>query len=346
MLSRIPRFFVDRLILLLLLVSACVNAYFLYQYKGNIKGFGKSFFHEMGLRREATKELTQYSARNDAPIVYYAFLNNVELVPGSAIQEDTSELPESLIIPPGKYIFYNREYKLEREGLYRFVYPRKENKQRIVFVGNLDSLLSAIAWIHSHGNSDNNKSFTEISNKALHSKIFLTCGRISSWAQKLLENNGVKVRIVSTLTLDSWNTYNNGHTLIEIWRNDYGKWVAYDLDNNTYLIHDKKPLNLIEFANKVASKDYDIRYLASDIRLDISNFAESLGSFDYALLSECRLANESTLKQWYKRVIQVPMILDGDSYYFFDVADRARIICYSKRYKYIDELQFMERFYH
>ena len=47
--------------------------------------------------------------------------------------------------------------------------------------------------------------------------------------------NGVKSRLVSSLTLDSWNSYDNGHIMIEVFRPELKKWVVYDIDLS--LIH-------------------------------------------------------------------------------------------------------------
>ena len=78
--------------------------------------------------------------------------------------------------------------------------------------------------------------------KALNSKIFGTCGTITIWIQEILESNNIKSRIVQTLTLDDWNTYDNGHTMIEVYHNDLQKWILYDLDSNVYFSKNGIPL--------------------------------------------------------------------------------------------------------
>jgi hypothetical protein len=328
------------------LFSIFLNALLLYQYEENIKSFKKSLFENLGLREKEKEELEPFSVKNDTPLVYYAFLNNIELVPSGSINKGGRELTQSLIMPPGTYIFCNKAYELRREGLYRFIYPGKKNLQRIVYAENVTAILSAIAWIHTHGNSDNKKVFAEINNKALCSKIFTTCGKIASWAREVLEGNEINARIVTTLTLDSWNSYDNGHTLVEVKSCEYGKWIVYDLDKNVYFIRDGIPLSLIELAKYTSTGDYDIKYLASDIKLDISNFINHSSGYDYAFLSEFNSANEKLLRHWYKRVMQVPLVQEGDYYYFFDEANRTRIINYSSKHIYINKLEFMRKFYH
>jgi hypothetical protein len=331
---------------LLLLLSIFVNAFLLYQHKGNIKSFKESLFENLKLQEKPKKEVRPFPVENNTPLVYYAFLDNIELVQSSPINKGALEIPGSLIIRPGIYVFYDNVYDLRREGLYRFIYPGQKNHQRIVYAQNVTALLSAIAWIHSHGNSDDKKQLAEINRKALHAKLFMTCGKIASWARKVLESDAVKARIVTTLTLDSWNAYDNGHTMIEVYFENYRKWIVYDLDNNAYFTHDGSPLSLIELVKYIATGGYEVKYLASDIKLDVSNFIDHSTAYDYAFLSEFNLANEKLLRHWYRRVMQVPLIEDGDYYYFFDGANRTRIANYSRKYIYVDEWEFMRKFYH
>ena len=58
----------------------------------------------------------------------------------------------------------------------------------------------------------------------------------------------IESRVVQTLTVEDWNSYNNGHTMIEIYRHDFNKWVLYDLDNNAYFSANQIPLSLLEFS--------------------------------------------------------------------------------------------------
>ena len=63
---------------------------------------------------------------------------------------------------PVTNIFSGKTYNLDKEGVYRFVNPGKNNLQRIVFETNRDALISSIAWIYSHGNRDDGKNYSEI----------------------------------------------------------------------------------------------------------------------------------------------------------------------------------------
>lgn len=285
-----------------------------------------------------------YSEEDNKPIVFFLVNDTVNRVSKSPMG-DGKIIPTQLVIQPGRYDFLGNTYSLDKEGLYRFLLPGKVNAQRIVYKDDLDALLSAVSWIASHGNSDDQKTNTDLSNKALHSKLFITCGNISQWAQYILNDINVKSRLVVGMNIDDWNNYDNGHTLIEVWRERYHKWVLYDLDNNSYFIPSEGdvPLSLLEFSRSIISNNYRIVHLSSDTRLDVSNFNTSDG-YSYGFFSEEVNVN---IRHWYRRVMQVPLIFDQSEgkYLFMDKNNKQRIESYSSSYKYINEGDFNSRFY-
>jgi len=311
-----------------------------YKFRAEIR----ELLIEVGLKEPPIRP---YSQSNNTPIVFHTLLTNVKIIIPNESNLDSIKLPEKLIIPSGKYVFNGNTYNLSEEGLYRFVIPLEKNEQRIVFDGkNIYSLMSAIAWIYSHGNSDNLKSFEEINSKALNSKIFGTCGAISIWIQGILESHNIKSRIVQTLTLDDWNTYDNGHTMIEVYQTDLEKWVLYDLDSNFYFSQNGIPLSLIEFIDAVKNNNYEIHILASDTKLDVSQFLAQNG-YEYAFYAESIYANEETQKNWYKRIIQIPMIGENEFSYFTtnNDDDRKRMEIYASHHRFLTSDEFYSKFY-
>lgn len=285
-----------------------------------------------------------YSENDNRPIVFYMIDNIMHEVNKSSLDAE-KEIPYQLIMQPGSYQFLGNGYSLAKEGLYRFLLPGKVNAQRIVYENDLDALLSAISWIGTHGNSDDNKSNLELYDKALHSKLFITCGNISRWAHYLLSDLNIKSRLVASMTVDDWNTYDNGHSLIEVWRDKWNKWVLYDLDNNSYFMPPEgdMPLSLVEFSKYINKDDYKIIYLSSDTRLDASSFSTPSG-YNYSFISENINVN---IRDWYRRVMQVPLIYSDTEkrYFFMDSSNKDRIESYSAQYKYIQEAIFIDMFY-
>ena len=308
----------------------------------------------MKIKKTASRVLRKIKLKEDIikppgieknkPIVYHAFLEKIQMV-DVVSNEDGNELPDELVIPKDKYIFSGNTYNLDKDGVYRFVNPGKYNIQRIVFEKDLNALLSSIAWIYSHGNNDDEKEYSEILQKAKNEKIFATCGTISNWSVQFLKEFGVKARIVAVLTLDDWNSYDNGHILVEVYREELKKWILYDVDNDAFFSSNGIPLSLLEFVKKVREDDYDIEFIARKNDIDISNFVDRENSYDYGFLIEARFLNEQTRRKWYKRVFQVPMIVDEGKSYFFDNTNKDKILSYSSFYEFLDKKEFLDRFY-
>ena len=324
-----------RIVAILLVISLAVNLVFVIRY-----AFGT--WPWVPIINYLARTDRPYSDKDDTPFAYRMYGTTLETVLPSA-SGGGKDLPDALVIPPGCYRVWGRQYDLTQEGLYRFVAPGKRNRQRIVYNEDPDVLLSGIAWIASHGTADDALTNKEKIAKAMRGKLSLTCGEISVLAQALLENAGVKSRLVMTLTLDEWNTYDNAHTFIEVFRDEWGKHVAYDLDNNGYFIHAKKkvPLSVMEFIRCLPGKEYVTHRIAADTPLDVSGFRSSDG-FDWTFLAERIQAN---LHDWYARVAQVALVKDGARFCFCDEANKERILSYNFRFRYMDRESFYKKFY-
>jgi hypothetical protein len=288
------------------------------------------------------------ASAEDRPFVRHAYMDTVEPVSGVDSTAGTPGLPLSLVIAPGRYAFYGKTYDLQKQGLYRFVCPFKENQQRIVYEahsGDVEALLSGLAWCVSHGSSDNSKYGEALTQKATTGKLFITCGNISQWALSILPAYKIRTRAADSLTLDEWNSYDNGHSMIEVYREDLKKWVLYDLDANMCFTHKKTPLSLVEMIDHAASGDYEIKLLASDTRLDVSNFKSPRNGYDWGFSAEFTRTDEGA-RQWYKRVLQVPLI--GNCFFLPSPndGDRVRVSTYAgAKYTYLTKEEFLKKFY-
>lgn len=274
----------------------------------------------------------------DRPIAFYFNMSDISNL--TSVSEEGVSLPDNLIIPPGVYKVYGNNYNLTKEGLYRFLDPTKSNQQRIVYKEDVDSLLSAVSWIASHGLADKNKTKEELMKKALTDKLNINCGVISLF---ILKNFNIKSRIVTTLTLeDPWNSYDTGHTLVEVYKKD--GWQVYDLDNNVVFKKGNHYLNFLEFFESIKNNnDYTIEKIADDAEYSVGGSVKE--DYDYSFYFEAILSNEVTLRDWYKKVIQVPLIGEDSTYYFFDEKNRPRIESYAPNYKFLPEVEFIKRFY-
>jgi hypothetical protein len=241
--------------------------------------------------------------------------------------DSAAALPNTLIIPKGKYSYGGYSVNLTEEGLYKFEFPIAGFQQRIVFDTNIVTLMSCISQITVHGGDDDNLTLVEKSSKALTSILTVTCGSNADWAIYLLQNLGLQIRETLGLTLDTWNTGNNGHTTTEVFMKQYNKWVFFDLDNGVWINANNTPLCYLEVVN------------------DVGNGT----SFNVVNLSQPKI-DPNLLNAFYSRNLQVPLILRNDgNFYFFDYVNHVRIEGYAGTLGtpiiYVDQSAFMQLFY-
>ena len=211
------------------------------------------------------------------------------------------ELPNTLIVPSGFYTFENKVYKLDQPGLYRFSYfykagQQSATQQRIVFDGDVQALLSAIAWLSAQGEKDNPLTLEELEKKALSEKINVTCSVISRLGQKILSKVNIKSRLIETFTLDDWNGYDDGHVMLEVFLPNKKKWVLYDLTAKNYFKSNGLLLSAAGLFQRVKKGDFDLVSIANT---GMSNF----GKFDFYMEE---IFNAP--KKWYKHIYQVVVI--------------------------------------
>ena len=236
-------------------------------------------------------------------VAYYAMLDEINPLYPCQDCIEASELPESLVIPPGHYWFSGRIYECFEEGLVRFSNPWVKNEQRIVYDGNLLAVISGFAWIQSHGYSDGGKPQAMLTEEATYRKLSMACGHVSAWAAQILSDFGIPAHVIAAKTLEPPNGYNDGHVMIEVFNDDWGKWVLYDIDCNAYFIGaGELPLSLDEFLVVSQTGEYRIESLAADPFCSVLDLEKD--SFSWGFIAE-RLVDETQLRAWYRRVCQI-----------------------------------------
>lgn len=227
------------------------------------------------------------------------------LLPGQGVGQP---LPRQLTLKPGMYQIGAQSYDMRQEGLYRFSADGLNLAQRIVYDQNLDSLLSSLAWIVSHGNAHEKLAPVQQIEQALSGKLSLTCGSVVAFALRVLAEKGYQARMVQAQTTEPWNRYDNGHTMLEIWRPDYKKWVLYDLAMNSDFPSPQGPLSLWELSRLInQGKPFQPRLISHDSELDIA--------FSGIFNEELTQLSPVQVDSWYRRVLQVPVMFDkGRSY--------------------------------
>lgn len=282
------------------------------------------------------------SEPKNLPVAFHLCgMNATELPPSSG---RAANLPSSLVIPPGRYRVHGKTYLLDPQGLYRFMLPGRDNQQRIVYRDDVPSLLSAVAWLSSHGARDNGKSHGELCRLAMTEKLIVTCGDVSQFALDLFTGLGVPARRVGGKTLRELNTYNNGHQLLEVWLD--GRWALVDLDTKRMFVRRGRRLSLLEFRNVVPAGQFDFERISAAAPLAVGLF--TVHGFDYGLWMEAAFSNDDALRAWYQRVMMVPIQHDENSWCTFSSPDERRRferLYPDHGYRFLTPDEFRRRFY-
>ena len=260
------------------------------------------------------------------------------------------DLPQVLIMPGGIYTFENETYDCSIPGVYRFAKPQVGNAQRIVWdnAQEFNNLLFC-SLLAVRGNADDRATLNKLSRDAQKRFLTLTCGPLSRFVSELAKSKGMKVRIVSTHTLQKSNSYNNGHTLLEYQSTKESSWVAYDVDKKCMFENQAgKILNVFEICKEIFSgNSITIRALANLPSLDLTQFIESSNGYNYQFLEAQVYGNTNGLLPLFNRICNVPYFSQPDGLYFgcWDKKSRDKIKTLYPSSRILEAEDFRQKFY-
>jgi hypothetical protein len=292
----------------------------------------------------------------DTPVIAYRVLpTGTERI--SPVGPCSETNPESLFLKVGTYCIGGQQWALSQGGGVRFYQPTQWNRYYIVHSGNLEAVLSAIAWGVSHGATDNAKSLTDLGQSLKTKKLVITCGKVSLLGQYLLKPLGVQSRLVSGLKRQPINGYDDSHALLEV-KTPSG-WQLVDLDNNRWFVDPATggSLSALQVFQRVAAGE-SVQSLAKPLALDAAyaprGFIETTNNvaYDYDFFSEDNVGTPEGLERWSKEVLSIlglaEMDKDGKNHYYFRVSNRAeqaQVLATSKAYTPMLPANFDARFY-
>jgi len=255
-------------------------------------------------------------------------------------RQQAENVSKSLIQKSSFVSFDNKIYDLRRDGLYRFYKLPDLAIQRVVCQNGIYSLLEMIGYLWIYGNRDDGKIEAQINGQILSRPIYGSCGTLVRVAYDICRSLGIKARIVATISAESWNGQDDGHTLLEI-MNEEGEWFVYDPSFHHVFLLNGKPLSLIDLC-KHKNKFIEYKKLSGNMghaEYNINNYA-------YDFWIEERLYSKEVLAEWYNRILEVPLILINRNYVlpesFVPCEARSR---FEHRYSFLSDQDFEKRFY-
>lgn len=215
--------------------------------------------------RGCFKYRKKHLASLEEDLIYKIHLNHFEKI----------SLDETLlsIIKSDKNSVYptQNEFNLS-PGLYRIVNPKVfVNHQFFVKSDDILEDIQNFMYMFSRGNRDDMLSYTQIKKTIRTERAVLTCGYVSSFMKRFLEENykNIQVRLTHFLTKQRFNHYNDGHTLLEYYSEKYHKWVAVDFTRSSLFFFKNIPLSAFELS---LSKDFELATF-NNTKVDV-NFSD------------------------------------------------------------------------
>ena len=136
--------------------------------------------------------------------------------------------------------------------------------------------------------------------------LSLGCKWQSELAKFILNRLKIQSRIVACSSLELWNGQDDGHTLLEV-TGDSGNIFVYDPSFRRMFPQN----NILELCVNGVRNSKQMLLPGNQ-----GNSGFRVKSYDYSFWVERRLLSEECLQEWYERVLQVPLILDGEHFVF------------------------------
>lgn len=246
-----------------------------------------------------------------------------------------------LIVEPGCLTINTLSFVADTEGVYRLIHEDGKTYQFIVFKKDLMQLYYSIGALFIHaGGKYNHSSTGQLLQLANTQLLEVTCGTASRVSEVLLSQVGMQVRQVSFFTLEKWNSYDNGHTLLEIWDSKWDKWRLIDFDLKCeYFAEDKEtPIGLIELVESSSFhlKFFGARQLTGHRGLGV----------DSTFLFQGIFLDNTLAKQWIKQKAQFAVLHSNGKYLSFilDLQQLEEAQHLLPNYSFVSKDKFMEHY--
>lgn len=213
----------------------------------------------------------------------------------------TKTFSASLVHQPGIYQYNEFRYDCTTEGLHTWLAPLVDTTNRIIYSSDIYALMSAFAWLCSHGRADNGLS--DKAGRARTSVLRMQCEQTVDFVRSQLTALGITSRKARIMTATA-NGWDEGHVVVEVLVG--GAWKLWDISNNAYYTDaSDNHLSLRDLIPAVANDTFKIVKIAGD---SISIEPASSGSLDTTVYGRIVL---SDLRDWVQKIYQIPGLENG-----------------------------------
>ena len=201
-------------------------------------------------------------------------------------------------------------FRVDQEGMYRFCNFRTRQTRNTILPGDdVFQFAGHLSRLQVHGWRHNGESPSQWTERAKTGRISLTCGRITQFVRYHVNAQGYRSRRVELKTLDEWNSYDNGHFLMEIFCPKEQRWILFDPDMGCRFRYEGRYLNLGETTRLYKSGSNPELAFQAYPAVDTYSEADAPAEFaQYSLFGENVFLPPERRHVWYRRVFQVPFI--------------------------------------
>ena len=254
----------------------------------------------------------------------------------------THDLPSSLVVPPGLYQYRDSVWDMSSGGIYRFALDGYVVRQVVVPTYDPVKDCELVQSIHGYGTLDDGLASNRLLHMATSRRVWVTCSRAAQLVVAILRSCGHSSRVVMGMTLEDWNTFNNGHTVVEVKLPD--GWKCFDPTVGSWPLVDGRTVSVFELTDAILSRR-DFTFSETTYGRAVSYALVNRRHKDF--LIEQVLSSKAETIKWYRRVMQAPGILTTKAWHFCssDEANSRRLQAYAPEFMTHSASEFVRRFY-
>lgn len=224
--------------------------------------------------------------------------------------------------------------------------PNGKSFQVFMGSGNLHDDVELSQLLHYYGSHERNLTVASILKNIGRKRQALICGTASLLVKEVLETTGHQARIVTSLREEDFNSYDNGHTILEISSQKFG-WHLYDPGFGGWLKQGDRFLSALDLHNAILRNE-EFEFVPARFRT-FGHFSAADG-VDLGFDLEAKWFWPEETVRWYREVFRIFGIekYDEAGHYVFltDNSKQAEIVeSYSPVYHAQKREDFEETYY-
>jgi hypothetical protein len=286
----------------------------------------------------------------DPPIVYHCEEGRLKVLSEEKGERSAHPLSRGLIMDPGMYVFDGKSYECEAPGVYRFSKAQQLNQQRIVISAGV-ALRTALYFsqVFIRGTRDDGLTVKKMERVAQERFLINSCGPATRFVHEMLRRTGFRSRIIHSHTLDEPNSYNNGHTMIEVYDEGKSHYELIDVDKKLYFHHPSQGiLDLFGFCRAIdRGETINFKRFGQVPLVDWQGFVEDRTGFNYQFIEYMFHYDDKTLLNLYRRIAGIPVIDEKELFYATTWNDRREKppVDKKKQWVVLSPEEFRKKFY-